>query len=77
WMGLGLAFLGAQVFGWGCAVLGGRGMPRAYAAYLEMFNLLQAVTSVASFVMLGGLIVVIIAHVVGRRRESASLAPSP
>lgn len=77
WIGLGLAFLGAQVFGWGCAVLGGRGMPRAYAAYLERFNALQAITSVASFVMLAGLIVILVAHVVGRRRESASLASPP
>ena len=77
WMGLGLAFGGAQVFGWGCAVLGLRGMPRAYADYLELFNSLQAITSVASFVLLGGLVVVMVAHVVGRKRESASLTPSP
>jgi hypothetical protein len=76
WVGLGLAFFGAQAFGWGCAVLGVRGMPRAYAAYLEQFNSLQAVTSVAPFVMLVGLVVVILAHVVGRRRESTTLRPA-
>lgn len=76
WVGLGLAFGGAQVFGWGCAVLGVRGMPRRYVDYLERFNSLQAITSVASFVLLGGLVVVVVAHVVGRRRESTSLAPS-
>jgi hypothetical protein len=72
WIGLGLTFIGAQVFCWGALVMGRGGMPRRYVNYLELFTSLHVLTSVGAFVMAVGLVAVIAAHVTARRFEGVT-----
>jgi heme/copper-type cytochrome/quinol oxidase subunit 1 len=73
WTGFVLATLGGTLFGCGCMVLGSRGMPRRYAAYLPEFASVQIIASVGSLVLSGALLMVVIAHTAapGRRRSKA------
>lgn len=76
WTGFVLAAFGGHLFGYGCMVLGSRGMPRRYAAYLGEFTSLQTIASVGSFVLLSGLLMVVVAHVLNRHRgEPATISP--
>jgi hypothetical protein len=65
-VGLLLAVLGSQLFGWGCTALGARGMPRRYAAYLETFTSLQILTSLGAFLLFAGILLVTVAHLLSR-----------
>jgi hypothetical protein len=62
WSGLILAALGAHVFSYGCMLLGTRGMPRRYVAYLDRFTTLQVVASVGALVLLAGLLIIVLAR---------------
>jgi hypothetical protein len=68
WTGLAVATVGAHAFGWGCVVLGSRGMPRRYAGYLDQFEHLQVAASVGAFVMLAGLLATVTAHAAARAK---------
>jgi len=68
WSGLIVAAVGAHVFGYTCMLLGSRGMPRRYAAYLDRFASLQVVASVGALLLLGGLLTIVLARSAGSRR---------
>jgi hypothetical protein len=67
WTGLGVAALGAHVYGCACVVLGARGMPRRYTGYLDRFEHLQIAASMGAFLLLAGLLATIVAHATARR----------
>lgn len=57
-------------------VLGSRGMPRRYAAYIPEFERLQHASSLAAFAVAAGAVLLVAAFVVGRRPDVASRSSS-